>query len=192
VAWEGGICALGLFLSVWLDLGLGQEMFREPCKLLWAAPATLPLLLFFFGCLYLPAKPLKRIKAFCEEVVRPLFRPCVWYDLAAISILAGVGEEVLFRGVFQTVLGGWLGPWIGMVAASVLFGLCHLITPTYALVTGVIGFYLGWLWVATGNLGVPIAVHALYDFIALVYLAKEKATPRDAGETPNAEFADSH
>jgi len=166
-------------------------MFREPHELLWAAPATLPLLLVFFGCLNWPVKPLAGIKAFCEEVVRPLFRPCAWYDLAAISILAGVGEEVLFRGVLQNVLGGWLGPWIGMLAASILFGLCHLITPTYALVAGVIGFYLGWLWVTTGNLGVPIVVHALYDFIALVYLAKKKVTPAGEGETSNADFADS-
>ena len=32
--------------------------------------------------------------------------------------------------------------------------------------------YLGWLWLASDNLLVPIVTHAAYDFAALVYLLR--------------------
>ena len=67
---------------------------------------------------------------------------------------------------------GAFGPWIGLLAAAFLFGLLHLLTPVYGLMAALIGLYLGWLWMASGNLLVPITVHAAYDFIALVYLVR--------------------
>jgi hypothetical protein len=62
--------------------------------------------------------------------------------------------------------------WIGLAVAALLFGLAHFITPTYAVLAGTMGLYLGWLWIDTGNLLVPITAHAVYDFLALAYLAK--------------------
>jgi membrane protease YdiL (CAAX protease family) len=46
--------------------------------------------------------------------------------------------------------------------------------PSYHLdiVATVIGAYLGVLWLWTGNLMTPIVVHALYDFVALIYLLR--------------------
>jgi membrane protease YdiL (CAAX protease family) len=119
-----------------------------------------------------PVGPLARIKAFAEEVIKPLFRACTLLDLAAISLLAGVGEEMLFRGVLQDVFSRWLDPSLALVLASVLFGLLHLITPTYALLAALMGAYLGWLYAQTGNLFVAIMVHALYDFFALGYVVR--------------------
>ncbi len=57
-----------------------------------------------------------------------------------------------------------------MILTSILFGALHWITPTYAAIAGLIGFYLGAFMVVSGNLVVPILVHALYDFFALRYL----------------------
>jgi len=62
--------------------------------------------------------------------------------------------------------------------ASVLFGLFHPITPTYAALAAAIGLYLGWLWLACGNLLTPIVTHALYDFLALAYLVKLRGEGR--------------
>jgi membrane protease YdiL (CAAX protease family) len=59
----------------------------------------------------------------------------------------------------------------------VLFGLLHLVTPTYAVLAALMGGYLGWLYVRTGNLLVAIIVHALYDFFALSYFVKGRAGP---------------
>jgi membrane protease YdiL (CAAX protease family) len=93
-----------------------------------------------------------------------------------IALLAGVGEELLFRGVvlqaMSDVVGPEWGPWVGLAASSIVFGAAHLLTPAYGVLAGLIGFYLGGLWLATGTLTVPIVAHAMYDFVALWYLAK--------------------
>ena len=63
----------------------------------------------------------------------------------------------------------------------------HSVTLTYALLAACIGLYLGAIWLATGNLLVPITSHALYDFLAFVYLVqirKSKAIPQDGEEQP--------
>ena len=87
-----------------------------------------------------------------------------------ISLLAGLGEELLFRGVLQLGLTDWFGLPIALVATSTLFGLAHLITPTYAVLAGIIGIYFGMLAVVTDSLFAPVAAHALYDWAALTYL----------------------
>ena len=107
-----------------------------------------------------------------EETVRPLFAHWTLLQLAVISLLAGVGEEWLFRGFIQPALGAMIGPAWSLVATSFLFGCVHPITLNYALVTAGIGLYLGGLMMLTGNLLTPIVTHAAYDFAALVYFLR--------------------
>ena len=134
--------------------------------------ASLPLLALFALCVRWPVGPLARIQHFSDEVIRPWFAPCTLLDLAAISVAAGVGEEMLFRGFLQPLLGYYLGVWPALLAASVLFGLLHLITLTYALLAALIGVYLGYVQLFGDNLLAVIVAHALYDFVALVYLVR--------------------
>jgi len=71
----------------------------------------------------------------------------------------------------------------GWILASVLFGVVHSITPTYAVVAALVGAYLGWLWLWRDNLLAPIVTHAVYDFVALAYLTRRRAAaPNDAKE----------
>lgn len=81
-----------------------------------------------------------------------------------ISLWAGLSEELLFRGMLQQL-------W-GIAAASVIFGVLHALTFGYFLLATTIGFFLGGLLHYSGNLLVPIAVHALYDIFALSLLAR--------------------
>ena len=175
IGFEGGLSLLALGLG-WL---LGQpplgKIHWSPRDFGLGIAATLPMLLGFAICVRWPVGPLARIKRFSEEFIRPFFRPCTWYDLAAISIVAGIGEEALFRGVFQGAVGHWLGTGYGLAIASILFGLLHLITPTYALLAAACGAYLGGLLLLTDNLLVAILPHALYDFVALTYLVNGPA-----------------
>jgi uncharacterized protein len=53
--------------------------------------------------------------------------------------------------------------------------VCHWITRTYALLAALVGLYLGGLWLWTGNLLVPIVAHALYDFVALIWILRRRA-----------------
>jgi membrane protease YdiL (CAAX protease family) len=94
--------------------------------------------------------------------------------LALLSIVAGIGEEWLFRGFLQAGCSEWLNPWCGWIIANVTFGLLHALTPTYAIWASLVGIYFGVLWVVTDNLLTPIVAHAVYDWLALIYLTRRK------------------
>jgi membrane protease YdiL (CAAX protease family) len=170
---EGGLVGVALLLG-WL---LGQSPFAH-WHWSWndvalGAAASLPMLALFLSLLRWPLGPLKKIKHFTDEVIRPVFGVCTLWDLVLISLLAGVGEEMLFRGVVQPALSDWLGLWAGIVVASLLFGLAHPITPLYVVLAAGLGFYLGWLWLVTDNLLVVIAAHAIYDLAALLFVTED-------------------
>jgi hypothetical protein len=149
----------------------------------WGLLATVPALVLFWFCLKCPWRPLVRLARLVDERLLPVFRQCRLRELAALSVVAGIGEEMLFRGLIQGGLSAWIGGsvgvWIALAAGSVAFALAHPISLSYAILTGIIGLYLGWLWLATGNLLTPITTHAAYDFLALVYLLKTRPLGQD-------------
>jgi membrane protease YdiL (CAAX protease family) len=116
--------------------------------------------------------PFVRLRRLFDTFARPFFAPYTVLDLALLSATAGIGEEMLFRGVIQAVLHRWWGVWVALFAASVLFGLLHALTPTYAILAILAGVYLGGVWLLTENLLVVIIAHAVYDFLALLYLLR--------------------
>jgi len=137
--------------------------------------AALPLVVGLVLMVRFPVGPLRGLQHISESLIVPLFRACPWWQLAVIAALAGLGEELLFRGVVQRGIEQYSGSvgW-GLAIASVLFGLAHPISTTYTALAGLVGLYLGWLLVATDNLLVPIVTHATYDFAALVYLVRRR------------------
>jgi membrane protease YdiL (CAAX protease family) len=140
------------------------------------ALATLPMLALFLIGQTWPVGPFRSIKRFFDEEARPVLAGCSWSDLALVSMAAGVGEEMLFRGVFQAALSHWLGAAPGWAAASILFGLLHPISSSYIALAAVMGAYLGAVWIYSGNLLTVMVAHALYDFVALwLLLRKEPA-----------------
>jgi membrane protease YdiL (CAAX protease family) len=176
VLFEGSLAPLAALLG-WL---LGQPALAG---FAWRAEdagigvlATLPMLgLFLIGQTW-PVGPFRAIKRFFDEEARPVLAGCNWSDLALVSLAAGVGEEMLFRGVFQGALSHWLGDAPGWVAASLLFGLLHPISPSYIALAAVMGAYLGGVWRYNGNLLTVMVAHAVYDFVALwLLLRKEPA-----------------
>jgi hypothetical protein len=179
VAFEGGLAALAWVLGWLLDQPPLARIHWRGRDVLIGAAISLPLLLIFYLCVHWPVGPLSRIKAFADEVIQPLFQYCTVLDLAIISLLAGLGEEMLFRAVLQPFLAERLNLAAGILIANVLFGLLHLITPTYAVLAGLMGAYLGWVLVQTDNLLVVIVAHALYDFLALVYLVRRRSGSDD-------------
>ena len=119
-----------------------------------------------------------------RQVVATLFARATMLDLAIVSLLAGVAEEALFRGVVQAGLVPAIGPGPAIAVGAVTFGLAHMVTPTYAIVACGIGVGMGALLLATGDLAAPIAAHAVYDFLALTWVVKRetpKAPPAEEG-----------
>jgi uncharacterized protein len=98
---------------------------------------------------------------FKRELIIPLALALPGAPAPLVSIAAGVGEELFFRGVLQS--------YTGILVASILFALVHFGTaarrfmPLVVLYTGV-GIYFGGLFEFTNDLSAPIIVHAAYDF----------------------------
>jgi membrane protease YdiL (CAAX protease family) len=92
---------------------------------------------------------------------------------AAVAITAGICEEVLYRGFFIAagVVLLDLSPEQAAVAAGALFVVAH-IYQGWAGAVGVIGLAILFtiLYLRTGSLLLPIALHALVDLRALLLL----------------------
>jgi membrane protease YdiL (CAAX protease family) len=109
-----------------------------------------------------------------RERIAPFFAGVGTGELAVVALLAGLGEETLFRGVLQQALDGPLPTWVALLATAALFGAAHWVTPTYAFLAGLVGLYFGALYLLSDNLLAPIVAHALYDVVALTLLARMK------------------
>ena len=84
-----------------------------------------------------------------------------------ISICAGVGEEVFFRGGLQTVLGDYVPLPFAIALASALFAIVHFAQPLNSALIFVIGCLFGLVYWATGSLLTVILGHMVYDIYAL-------------------------
>jgi membrane protease YdiL (CAAX protease family) len=83
-------------------------------------------------------------------------------NLFFVAVLAGVGEELLFRGLIQRILVRKYGRWTGIVIAAILFSAMHMqfygFFPRFLL-----GVVLGILFAYSGSLWVAILAHFFYD-----------------------------
>jgi membrane protease YdiL (CAAX protease family) len=187
IAVEGGLLVVAE--------GIGRLLGRPPVALLhwedtggllWGLAATVPMVGLFLAIVRWPVGPLRAIQQFTDKVLCPLLAPCTVVDLAGISLLAGLGEEMMFRGVIQGGLQEFLPVGLAVAGASLLFGVLHAVTFTYAVLASLMGAYLGWLWLATGNLAAPALTHGLYDFLVLLYLLRGPGSgERTRGTLPN-------
>jgi membrane protease YdiL (CAAX protease family) len=85
-------------------------------------------------------------------------------DYIIIGLMAALGEEPLFRGALQ--------PLIGLVPTAVLFGLLHTTSVAHVMLAGLLGFVLGWLFEWSGSLWPPIAAHLTIDLVTGLLLAR--------------------
>ena len=101
----------------------------------------------------------------------------------ALSITAGVCEELIYRGVLVAALASHVGLWPAAVLSSVVFGLGHAYQGPMGIVrTGAVGLVFAVLMITTGSLWVPMLLHALLDVFQGRVLARA-AERRDATKT---------
>ena len=95
--------------------------------------------------------------------------PAMLLAVFAVGVMAGVGEEFFFRGA---MLGMWrqngarehLSVWV----VAIVFSAIHL--QFYGFVPRMlIGVWLGYLFVWTRSLWVPIAAHALNNSMVVIF-----------------------
>jgi membrane protease YdiL (CAAX protease family) len=111
--------------------------------------------------------PIRNLVDLVTEQIGPLVARCSLLELGCLAAIAGISEEVLFRGVVQTGLAAWLPANGALIVASAIFGMVHAASRVYALFATLMGLYLGVLFLLQSSLIPPIIAHGLYDFVAL-------------------------
>lgn len=167
LAFEGALALAAIALALVFGLRPWLAIEFNSDALAHSALATVPLVVAMLALMQLRWQWVKQLERIVREHLLPLFRDAGPMAVAGIALMAGIGEELLFRGVIQAGLSGLLGPIAALAIASLLFGLAHALTVAYFVLTCLMGLYLGWLYQAIGNLLVPITVHFLYDWIVL-------------------------
>jgi uncharacterized protein len=117
---------------------------------------------------------LSSLREITFEQIAPLFSDFRLTDLVLVALVSGFCEEILFRGVMQ--------PKLGIPAASIIFAVLHcpsLRFFSYGIWVFVAGLLLGWSFLATGNLWVPISAHCVSNIASLIFLryASSKVAP---------------
>ncbi len=170
-----GIVVLALVLDMLFGLRMLEDLSFSMTAINLSLAATVPLLVAVWLLGTMDWAWVRELQKFMREFLIPLFRNAPVGILFLVSLLAGVGEELLFRGVIQGGLDGVIGKTSALVIASVIFGAMHAVSRPYFIITTLMGLYLGWLYLATGNLLIPILVHFIYDWVVLRhYLAGER------------------
>jgi membrane protease YdiL (CAAX protease family) len=174
VLFESSLGGVALGLGALTDVAVFAMLEPDPMDALLGVVLTLPPLGFLALFTRTQFAPLRRIREALDTSFVPLFRKCTWDELLAMALVAGLGEELLFRGWMQPWITPTVGPIAALVVTSIAFGLVHAVTPAYALLAGGIGLYLGGIMLVTDSLLVPIVVHGLYDFVAFLVLLRPR------------------
>lgn len=95
--------------------------------------------------------------------------PADWIaNIVVVALLAGVGEELFFRGILQgfAVRCGMRG-WVAVFVVALLFSLVHFQVSEFIprLAMGVV---LGFAYLKTGRIWMPVVVHVVNNVVALV------------------------
>lgn len=124
----------------------------------------------------LPIRAIQSLSEKTESQLRYLLRGFSVPQLIVVALTAGVGEELLFRGLLMQGLVGdfqtcttqtWI---VGLLLSSLAFGLAHPMSVTYIVFAFIMGCAMGFLHWYFQNLLVPIVAHWVYDAIIMVWL----------------------
>ncbi|HET6804853.1 MAG TPA: type II CAAX endopeptidase family protein [Frateuria sp.] len=98
--------------------------------------------------------------------------PDAHWVLAAMTVGlgAGIGEEIICRGVLYRIIEEGLGSWIALLVSALFFGAAHLSNPGATLWAGLAiaieaGILLALIYLVTRSLWVCMGLHAAWNFM---------------------------
>lgn len=123
----------------------------------------------------LPIPSIQRLDRMIQQQLQLLLGPMTIPELLILSLSAGIGEELFFRGLIQ---GWWLSlnenPTFlqalpGILVSSICFGFAHPLSKIYIVIATIAGVLFSVLYWATGDLLACVLAHAVYDAIICIY-----------------------
>lgn len=172
-------CVFMTYLGQWLtgtDLSEEVVFVAAGQSSTWqsAVLITLPMLVLLYFERRSSIRWLRELWKLSGDLLGPLVARVTIVELVIVSVFAGVGEELLFRGFLQN----WLTTHsllAALIVPNIVFGLLHWISRGYAICTFCVGFYFSCLlhFIDSVNLTALMIAHSLYDLIALLLLVRE-------------------
>lgn len=149
-------------------LGLGLHFGVQE----WIMTGVLALGLAIFG--WISAEVAARLGVPETEILRQLLPRSTAERRAfvLVSISAGLGEEVVYRGYLIVVLGSLFSDvWWAAAVSSMAFSILHAYQGTVGIVrTGVLGFVFAAAFISGGSLWPLIIVHTGVDLVSGLWL----------------------
>ena len=177
ILFQGMIIPVALLLAWLLGVSPWSGLTPDLASITLGLAATLPPLIALHGLTRARVRWFEELSDMIRPLIHSLFRGRWPGWIVVVSLLAGFGEELLFRGVLQGWLAGFSPPWLAVVAASLVFGLLHFLSWTYFLFAVGFGLYLGVIYQVTDSLLAVCLVHALYDWMAIRMILREPSPP---------------
>lgn len=171
---EGSLIVVAIVLGWIADIDPFANIMFSERAVFYGFIGTIPLFVFFVALYQIQIDAFQQIKRTLLETLAPSMHRYHWTDLFILGAIAGITEEILFRGVIQPWMESTWGMTEGLIASSIIFGLVHAVTPLYALLATLVGIYLGLSMDYGGqrNLLNPIIIHGLYDFLAFLVIVR--------------------
>ena len=193
---EGGLAVLALVLGWLFRIPIATTIHWKTVDFWIGIIFTLPVLLACWILYRFRWKSVELIRNFLNLFYEKFVKHCSIFQIFLIALLAGLGEELFFRGFVQTALMTWMTGWgipevyailWAVSLSALLFGLVHPISRLYVIICVLIGIYCSVLFLWTGNLLAPIVFHAFYDFVVLALWRQfgQKETPQDDYKAEN-------
>jgi len=107
--------------------------------------------------------------------------PAEFRTFLALSVTAGICEELLFRGMFIWTLQPWIGTWGAGILGAILFGVAHSYQGRDgAIRAGVGGVVMTAVYLVSGSLIPGMVLHAIVDIGSggTAWLALRDETPK--------------
>lgn len=192
LCFEIGLGVLALLLGNLTEVWPAAKLpFPPPLSaLLLGLLSAVPPLAVMLAARRLRWDTIRELTEFVDAKLMPMFRNLNAGELAALSLAAGFGEELLFRGLIQAEIAEGTHVTVGILIASFVFALMHFLTPAYFVMAFVMSSYFGWLFWQSDSLWVPIMGHAAYDFLMLIYL--RQSSPADKRNESEHQNEDEH
>jgi membrane protease YdiL (CAAX protease family) len=101
-----------------------------------------------------------------------------------LSLAAGIGEEVVYRGYLLAVLAPvFNGPWTAALVSSMAFSVLHAYQGPVGLVrSGLLGFLFAAAFIVHGSLWPVMAVHVGVDLVSGLLLGPRMLAGEEPGE----------
>lgn len=180
--------SLGLFLSAavmlwhliyWGYFSFGKEPFRQVSgKVMLLCIMLVFASMFVFNILAQELGLPDELAETMEQVSNNILG-CI-----SIAVLAPILEEVLFRGAIQGYLMRKYNPTVGIVVASLIFGLIHM-NPIQVFYAFFLGLIFGWIYYRTRSLMPVVIGHVLNNSLAAISMitgAEEEEAVMSLGE----------